>query len=187
MDFSDPHAISAIIEHLTGEVRFDMTSVHDVSLRDAWSKVIQGVMEMLPAVEQLLLNFNAVRLLPLKRVRRLMLVDVRNGQFLPVRYHFRGSTGLGRREERCYVGASHRVPVAFPPVQGSLQVGAPSVLVRWDWSLIPTSAEFCIGKWMTSRMVTELNLSKKITTRTRMREKQNLMAGGTKRTLRYRG
>ena len=44
-----------------GETRFELTSVHNVSLRDAWSKVLQGVMEMLPAVEELMLNFTAVR------------------------------------------------------------------------------------------------------------------------------
>jgi Ras-related GTP-binding protein C/D len=60
IDFSDPLTISSLIEHLTGETRFDMTSCHDVTLRDAWSKVIQGMTEVLPAVEQLLLNFNAV-------------------------------------------------------------------------------------------------------------------------------
>ncbi|ODO07596.1 hypothetical protein L198_01177 [Cryptococcus wingfieldii CBS 7118] len=36
-----------------------MTSAHDVSLRAAWSKVIQGSMEMLPAVESLLLDFTS--------------------------------------------------------------------------------------------------------------------------------
>lgn len=48
-----------------GETRFELTSVHNVSLRDAWGKVLQGVMEMLPAVEELMLNFTAVsRVLP---------------------------------------------------------------------------------------------------------------------------
>lgn len=61
LDFSDPHTTGQIIEHLQGEVRFDMTSVHDVTLRDAWGKVIQETMEMLPEVEQLLFSFNAVR------------------------------------------------------------------------------------------------------------------------------
>ena len=37
-----------------------MTSVHDVTLREAWSRVIQGVMEMLPSVESLLVNFTGV-------------------------------------------------------------------------------------------------------------------------------
>lgn len=60
MDFGDPSVSSNIINQLQNEVRFDMTSVYDVTLRDAWSKVIQGVMEMLPAVEQLLVNFTGV-------------------------------------------------------------------------------------------------------------------------------
>jgi len=60
MDLSDPGVCNGIFSHMIGEVKFDMTSVHDVSLRDAWSKVIQGVMEMLPAVEALLLNFTEV-------------------------------------------------------------------------------------------------------------------------------
>jgi Ras-related GTP-binding protein C/D len=63
VNFSDPSVTANLINSLQNEVRFDMTSVHDVSLRDAWSKVIQGVMEMLPAVEQLLVNFTGVRLL----------------------------------------------------------------------------------------------------------------------------
>lgn len=60
INFSDPSITSNIIGQLQNEVRFDMTSVHDTSLRDAWSKVIQGVMEMLPSVEQLLVNFTGV-------------------------------------------------------------------------------------------------------------------------------
>lgn len=67
LDFSDPSVSSNIINQLQNEVRFDMTSVHDVSLRDAWSKVIQGVMEMLPAVEQLLVNFTGVGILSTHR------------------------------------------------------------------------------------------------------------------------
>lgn len=59
-NFADPAVSSSIINQLQNEVRFDMTSVHDVTLRDAWSKVIQSVMEMLPAVEQLLVNFTGV-------------------------------------------------------------------------------------------------------------------------------
>ncbi|KAK1927674.1 Gtr1/RagA G protein conserved region-domain-containing protein [Papiliotrema laurentii] len=57
VNFSDPSVTANIIGQLQNEVRFDMTSVHDTTLRDAWSKVIQGVMEMLPSVEQLLVNF----------------------------------------------------------------------------------------------------------------------------------
>lgn len=60
VNFSDPSVTNNLINSLQNEVRFDMTSVHDVSLREAWSKVIQGVMEMLPAVEQLLVNFTGV-------------------------------------------------------------------------------------------------------------------------------
>ncbi len=61
IDFANPAICNAISNQLQEVIRFDMTSVHDVSLRDAWSKVIQGVMEMLPAVEQLLVNFTGVR------------------------------------------------------------------------------------------------------------------------------
>ncbi|BEI87150.1 hypothetical protein CcaverHIS002_0704960 [Cutaneotrichosporon cavernicola] len=57
IDLADPSVCNNIFNHMTAEIKFDMTSVHDVSLRDGWSKVIQGVMEMLPAVEALLLNF----------------------------------------------------------------------------------------------------------------------------------
>lgn len=63
IDLSDPAVCNNIFNHMIAEIKFDMTSVHDVSLRDAWSKVIQGVMEMLPAVEALLLNFTEVGLL----------------------------------------------------------------------------------------------------------------------------
>jgi Ras-related GTP-binding protein C/D len=65
-NFSDTSVAQGIAGHLMGETRFEVTSVHDVSLRDAWSKVLQGVMEMLPAVESLLLNFTEVR----ERVKR---------------------------------------------------------------------------------------------------------------------
>lgn len=41
-----------------------MTSVHDTMLRDAWSRVVQKNMEMLPSVEALLLNFTKVRRRP---------------------------------------------------------------------------------------------------------------------------
>ena len=61
LNLSDPSVTTSIINTLQTEVRFDVTSVHDTSLRDAWSKVIQGVMEMLPSVEQLLVNFTGVR------------------------------------------------------------------------------------------------------------------------------
>lgn len=60
LDLSDPSVFNNIFNHMIAEIKFDMTSVHDVSLRDGWSKVIQGVMEMLPAVEALLLNFTEV-------------------------------------------------------------------------------------------------------------------------------
>lgn len=62
-NFSDTAIAQGITSHLMSETRFEVTSVHDVSLRDAWSKVLQGVMEMLPAVESLLLNFTEVRTL----------------------------------------------------------------------------------------------------------------------------
>lgn len=58
-NFSDPSVTQGIVNHLMGETRFELTSVHNVSLRDAWGKVLQGVMEMLPAVEELMLNFTA--------------------------------------------------------------------------------------------------------------------------------
>lgn len=60
MNFSDASTVTKMQDHLMAEIRFDMTSVHDVSLREGWSKVIQGVMEMLPSVESLLLNFTEV-------------------------------------------------------------------------------------------------------------------------------
>lgn len=61
LDLSDSGVCNNIFNHMVAEIKFDMTSVHDVSLRDAWSKVLQGIMEMLPAVEALLLNFTEVR------------------------------------------------------------------------------------------------------------------------------
>ncbi|ORX34143.1 Gtr1/RagA G protein conserved region-domain-containing protein [Kockovaella imperatae] len=57
LNFSDPSVTNIIINSIQSEVRFDMTSVHDVSLREAWSRVLQGIMEMLPSVESLLINF----------------------------------------------------------------------------------------------------------------------------------
>ena len=49
-----------IATHLTAETRFHVTSIHDVTLRDAWSKVVQGCMEVQPDIEALLLNFSDV-------------------------------------------------------------------------------------------------------------------------------
>ncbi|RXK42517.1 hypothetical protein M231_00071 [Tremella mesenterica] len=58
LDLSDPHVCQGIGDQLTtAQVRFDMTSVHDASLRDAWSKVIQGIMDILPDVESLMMHF----------------------------------------------------------------------------------------------------------------------------------
>jgi len=95
-DFSDPAVCDTIIAHLQAEIRFDMTSVHDVSLRDAWSKVIQGVMEMLPAVEQLLVNFTGVGRIARRAGRRLLMtVDVGHGQFLPLRHPVWDSASSG--------------------------------------------------------------------------------------------
>ena len=62
LDLSDPLVCQGIANQLTAEVRFDMTSVHDASLRDAWSKVIQGVMDILPNVESLMMHFTEVGL-----------------------------------------------------------------------------------------------------------------------------
>ncbi|OCF31886.1 hypothetical protein I317_02932 [Kwoniella heveanensis CBS 569] len=59
LDLEDPGTTSMIINQLISEIRFSMTSVHDVTLRDAWSRVLQGGMEMLPAVESLLLDFTS--------------------------------------------------------------------------------------------------------------------------------
>lgn len=59
-NFSDQISNQGITNYLMSEIRFEMTSIHDVSLRDAWGKVLQGVMDMLPAVEGLLLNFTEV-------------------------------------------------------------------------------------------------------------------------------
>ncbi|KIR30591.1 hypothetical protein I307_03702 [Cryptococcus deuterogattii 99/473] len=58
LDLDDPQTIGMIINQLIPEVVYSMTSAHDVSLRAAWSKVIQGSMEMLSAVEALLLDFS---------------------------------------------------------------------------------------------------------------------------------
>ncbi|TYJ55751.1 hypothetical protein B9479_003527 [Cryptococcus floricola] len=58
-DFEDPGTVGMIINTLIPDVVYSMTSAHDVSLRAAWSKVIQGSMEMLPAVESLLLDFTS--------------------------------------------------------------------------------------------------------------------------------
>ena len=60
LDLSDNNTCTMIFNHLQAEIKYEMTSVHDVSLRNAWSRVIQDVMEMLPAVEALLLNFTEV-------------------------------------------------------------------------------------------------------------------------------
>ena len=59
-DFSNSAVCNNISNQLQSEIRFDMTSVHDVSLRDAWSKVIQGILGMLPEIEQLLIDFTGV-------------------------------------------------------------------------------------------------------------------------------
>ncbi|WWC68374.1 uncharacterized protein I206_102299 [Kwoniella pini CBS 10737] len=59
IDLEDQQNINLIINNLISDVRYSMTSVHDVTLRDAWSRVLQGSMEMLPAVESLLLDFTS--------------------------------------------------------------------------------------------------------------------------------
>ncbi|WRT65957.1 uncharacterized protein IL334_002908 [Kwoniella shivajii] len=58
-DLEDQQTVGMIINTLISEIRYSMTSVHDVTLRDAWSRVLQGGMEMLPAVESLLLDFTS--------------------------------------------------------------------------------------------------------------------------------
>ncbi|WWC88156.1 uncharacterized protein L201_003061 [Kwoniella dendrophila CBS 6074] len=58
-DLEDQQTISLIINNLISDIRYSMTSVHDVTLKDAWSRVLQGGMEMLPAVESLLLDFTS--------------------------------------------------------------------------------------------------------------------------------
>lgn len=60
LDLSDPNTCNSIFSHLSTEVKPEMTSVHDTLLRDAWSRVVQKNMEMLPSVEALLLNFTEV-------------------------------------------------------------------------------------------------------------------------------
>lgn len=85
LDFSDPQTTGQIIEHLQGEVRFDMTSVHDVTLRDAWGKVIQQAMEMLPEVEQLLFSFNAVSHCFVRYFETHEGLDKWHGQLVPFR------------------------------------------------------------------------------------------------------
>ncbi|KAL7423540.1 GTP-binding protein gtr2 [Cryptotrichosporon argae] len=57
-DLYDEQVCNAIFTHLVSEIKFDMTSVHNVWLKDAWSKVVQGVFESLPSVEQLLVSFS---------------------------------------------------------------------------------------------------------------------------------
>lgn len=91
LNCSDPSATSNIINQLQNEVRFDMTSVHDVTLRDAWSKVIQGVMEMLPAVEQLLVNFTGVRTTH-SIEGSTNHIDIRNGQLVSFRSRIEGGS-----------------------------------------------------------------------------------------------
>ena len=94
-DFSNLAVCDKIQEQLQSEIRFDMTSVHDVSLRDAWSKVIQGILGMLPEIEQLLIDFTSVsENQSAMQVRHLTsFVDVGDGQFVSVRPDFRGSPG----------------------------------------------------------------------------------------------
>lgn len=73
LDLSDPNTCNSIFSHLSTEVKPEMTSVHDTLLRDAWSRVVQKNMEMLPSVEALLLNFtevSATRLTMCSRGRR---------------------------------------------------------------------------------------------------------------------
>jgi Ras-related GTP-binding protein C/D len=60
IDITNTDATLDLATHLNAQVKFRQTSVHDVSLRAAWSEVIQADMEMLPAVEALLGNFTEV-------------------------------------------------------------------------------------------------------------------------------
>lgn len=60
LDLYDRETTIGIFNNLTMEIQYFMTSVHNVSLCDAWGKVIQGIMEMLPAVESLLMNFGEI-------------------------------------------------------------------------------------------------------------------------------
>ncbi|ORY24694.1 Gtr1/RagA G protein conserved region-domain-containing protein [Naematelia encephala] len=59
LNFSDPSVTNALANDLVGSIRYRITSAYEANLREAWSGVVQGVMEMLPSVEQLLLNFTA--------------------------------------------------------------------------------------------------------------------------------
>lgn len=81
LDLSDPNTCNSIFSHLSTEVKPEMTSVHDTLLRDAWSRVVQKNMEMLPSVEALLLNFTEVRG---THISVCSLADVWHGQLVSV-------------------------------------------------------------------------------------------------------
>ena len=74
VNFSSGEATKMFYETMYTEIKFVMTSVHDVSLRDAWSRVIQSVLEPLPNLETLLINFSVVGLF----WRRLICADEQN-------------------------------------------------------------------------------------------------------------
>lgn len=60
VNFASHEATKMFYEAMYNEIKFVMTSVHDVSLRDAWSRVVQGILEPLPNLEKLLINFSVV-------------------------------------------------------------------------------------------------------------------------------
>jgi Ras-related GTP-binding protein C/D len=60
VNFNSGEATKNFYETMYTEIKFVMTSVHDVSLKDAWGRVIQSVLEPLPNLETLLINFSVV-------------------------------------------------------------------------------------------------------------------------------
>ena len=120
LDFDNLAVCDRIRDQLQSEIRFDMTSVHDATLRDAWGKAIQGVMEMLPSVEQLLVNFTGVsgcRCWAFSDGALIGRSDFRDGQFVPLRHPVGRSIG-GRQStaERSVARTGHRVSFAVSPV-----------------------------------------------------------------------
>jgi hypothetical protein len=62
INFASGEETKMFYETMYNEIKFVMTSVHDVSLKDAWSRVLQSVLEPLPNLETLLINFSVVRI-----------------------------------------------------------------------------------------------------------------------------
>lgn len=60
VSLSNPDREAAFLQGLQSQLSFHLTSVHDSSGWEAWSKVVQRSMGMLATVEALLNNFVAV-------------------------------------------------------------------------------------------------------------------------------